>query len=114
MSTGIQTLIYPVRDVEQTKSPLRISLGTEPYVDAPYYVGFRSDGFEIGLDPNGHSQGMTGPVPYSEVSDIEETYDLLLKAGAEGVQDPKDVGQGKLIAYVKDADGNMIGIMHTP
>ena len=49
--------------MEQTKSLLTVTLGTEPYVDAPYYVGFRSDGFEIGLDPNGHSQGMTGPVP---------------------------------------------------
>jgi predicted enzyme related to lactoylglutathione lyase len=114
MSEGIRTLIYPVRNVEQTKSLLGIVLGTEPYVDTPYYVGFRTDGGEIGLDPNGHSQGMTGPVPYAEVADIKATYDLLIEAGAEGVREPRDVGQGKLIAYVKDADGNMIGIMHTP
>ena len=114
MSEEIRTLIYPVRNMEQTKSLLTVTLGTEPYVDAPYYVGFRRDGFEIGLDPNGHSQGMTGPVPYAEVADIEATYDLLIEAGAEGVQEPKDVGGGKLIASVKDADGNMIGIMHTP
>jgi len=48
------------------------------------------------------------------VADIKATYDLLVEAGAEGVQEPKDVGQGKLVASVKDADGNMIGIMHTP
>jgi len=114
MSGEIRTLIYPVRNIELTKSLLAVSLGTEPYVDAPYYVGFRSDGFEIGLDPNGHRQGMTGPVPYTEVADIEATYGLLIEAGAEGVQEPKDVGQGKLIASVKDADGNMLGIMHTP
>jgi predicted enzyme related to lactoylglutathione lyase len=114
MSDGIRTLIYPVRNIEQTKSLLGIVLGTEPYVDEPYYVGFRTDGTEIGLDPNGHSRGMIGPVPYAEVADINATYDLLIKAGAEGVQEPKGVGQGKLIAYVKDADGNMIGIMHTP
>jgi predicted enzyme related to lactoylglutathione lyase len=114
MSVEIRTLIYPARNIEQTKSLLGIVLGTEPYVDTPYYVGFRTGDTEIGLDPNGHSQGMTGPVPYSEVADIAATYDLLIAAGAEGVQEPKDVGQGKLIAYVKDADGNMIGIMHTP
>jgi hypothetical protein len=114
MSEGIRTLIYPVSNVEQTKSLLRIVLGTDPYVDAPYYVGFRTDGSEIGLDPNGHSQGMTGPVPFTEVADIKATYDLLIQTGAEGVQEPKNVGQGKLIAYVKDGDGNMIGIMHTP
>jgi predicted enzyme related to lactoylglutathione lyase len=114
MSGGIRTLIYPVTNIEQTKSLLGIVLGIEPYVDMPYYVGFRTDGTEIGLDPSGHSQGMTGPVPYTEVEDIEATYDVLIKAGAVGVQAPKDVGQGKLIACVKDADGNMIGIMHTP
>jgi hypothetical protein len=114
MSEEMRTLIYPVRKVEQTKLLLTITLGTEPYVDAPYYVGFRSDGLEIGLDPNGHSRGMTGPVPYTEVADIKATWDLLIEVGAEGVQEPKDVGQGKLVASVKDADGNMIGIMHTP
>lgn len=114
MSEGIRTLIYPVRNVEQTKSLLEVALGTEPYVDTPYYVGFRTEGSEIGLDPNGHKQGMTGPVPYTEVADIKATYDSLIEAGAQGVQEPKNVGQGKLIAYVKDADDNMIGIMHTP
>ncbi len=114
MSQGIHTVIYPVRNIEQAKSLLGIVLGAEPYVDTPYYVGFRADDSEIGLDPNGHSQGMTGPVPYIEVADIKATYDRLVGAGAEGVQEPKDVGQGKLIAYAKDADGNMIGIMHTP
>ena len=114
MSEGIRTLIYPVRNIEQTKSLLRIALGTEPYADTPFYVGFRTDGSEIGLDPNGYSQGMTGPVPYCEVADVQATYDLLLEAGAEGVQQPKDVGRGKLIAYVKDADGNMIGVMQEP
>ena len=114
MSGEIRTLIYPVRNVELTKSLLTVTLGAEPYVDAPYYVGFRSEGFEIGLDPNGHSQGMTGPVAFTEVADIKATYDLLVEAGAAGVQEPKDVGQGKLVASVKDADGNMIGIMHTP
>ncbi len=114
MSDGIRTLIYPVRNIEQTKSLLGIVLGSEPYVDTPYYVGFRNDGTEIGIDPHGHEQGMTGPVPYTEVADIKATYDRLIEAGAEGIQEPRDVGQGKLIASVKDADGNMIGIMHTP
>jgi hypothetical protein len=29
-------------------------------------------------------------------------------------QDVKDVGGGKLIAKVKDADGNVIGLMQSP
>jgi predicted enzyme related to lactoylglutathione lyase len=39
---------------------------------------------------------------------------MLLEAGAEVQQAIKDVGEGKLIAVVKDADGNSIGLMHTP
>ena len=114
MSEEIRTLIYPVRNVEQTKSLLGIVLGAEPYVDTDYYVGFRVGGTEVGLDPNGHRRCMTGPVPFTEVADITTTYDRLIEAGAEGVQAPYDVGAGKLVASVKDSDGNMIGIMHTP
>lgn len=114
MSEAVRTVIYPTTNVEQTKSLLRIVLGTDPYIDAPYYVGFRTEGYEVGVDPNGHKQGITGPIPFNEVDDIKSTYDLLIEAGAQGVQEPRDVGQGKLVASVKDADGNMIGLMHTP
>jgi predicted enzyme related to lactoylglutathione lyase len=114
MSEAMHTVIYPTKNVELTKSLLAIALGTEAYVDAPYYVAFRIGDTEVGIDPSGHQEGMTGPVPYTEVPDIDAAYQRLIDAGAEGVQKPRNVGQGKLIASVKDADGNMIGIMHTP
>jgi hypothetical protein len=38
----------------------------------------------------------------------------LLDAGAEVHQAVKDVGGGKLIASVKDADGNVIGLLQWP
>jgi predicted enzyme related to lactoylglutathione lyase len=38
----------------------------------------------------------------------------LLDAGAEALQAVKDVGGGKLIASLKDADGNVIGLMQSP
>ena len=75
-------------------------------MDEAYYVGFSVGGQDVGLDPNGHSQGMTGPVGYWQVDDIEETLTLLLDAGAKAQQAVKDVGGGKLIASVKDSDGN--------
>jgi predicted enzyme related to lactoylglutathione lyase len=83
-------------------------------MDAPYYVGFNVGGLNVGLDPNGHSQGVTGPVAYWEVDDIEKSRQGLLDAGAQAHQGVKDVGGGKLIAAVKDADGNMIGLMKWP
>ena len=39
---------------------------------------------------------------------------LLLNTGAQAQQEVKDVGGGKLIASVRDADGNVIGLIQSP
>jgi len=89
-------------------------LGVEPYVDEAYYVGFRVGDLAIGLDPRGHNQGMTGPVGYWQVDDIKKNLQLVLGAGAQLRQEVRDVGGGKLIATVTDADGNVIPIDPPP
>jgi predicted enzyme related to lactoylglutathione lyase len=66
------------------------------------------------LDPNGHKQGMTGPIGYVEVRDVRSGLQALIKAGGQVQQDVKDVGGGKLIATVKDGDGNIVGLMQSP
>lgn len=114
MIEGIKTFIYPVKDLARAKALYGRALGTEPYADEAYYVGFRVGDLEIGLDPNGHKQGMTGPVGYWEVSDIEKSLQVLLEAGAVTHQEVRDVGGGKLIASAKDADGNIIGLVQLP
>ena len=114
MLQGIRVFIYPVKDIAQAKTLYRTLLGLEPYADQAYYVGFRVGDQEIGLDPNGHNKGMTGPVGYWEVNDIKKSLQLLLDAGAQAQQEIQDVGGGKLIASVKDADGNIIGLMQSP
>ncbi len=111
MTSGIRTVIYPVKDLARAKTLYSKLSGVEPYADEAYYVGFRVGDQEVGLDPNGHSQGMTGPVGYWHVDDVEETLELLLEAGAEVEQAVRDVGGGKLIATVKDADGNVSGLV---
>jgi predicted enzyme related to lactoylglutathione lyase len=110
MAAGAQTIIYPVKDLAKAKALFDALLGVEPYADAPYYVGYKVGGQDIGLDPNGHKQGYTGPVPFVTVDDIKASLQSLVTAGAETVRDVTDVGCGKLIAAVKDADGNMIGL----
>lgn len=109
-----QTIIYPVQDLAKAKALFDALLGVEPYADAPYYVGYKVGGQDIGLDPNGHKQGYTGPVPFFTVPDIKAGLQSLVAAGAETVRDVQDVGGGKLIAAVKDADGNMIGLTQEP
>jgi predicted enzyme related to lactoylglutathione lyase len=111
MNQGIRTVIYPVKDIAQAKTLYRTLLGVEPYADEAYYVGFRVGDQDIGLDPNGHNQGMTGPVVYYYVSDIQQSLQALLDAGAHVQQEVKDVGGGRLTAWVKDADGNITGLM---
>jgi predicted enzyme related to lactoylglutathione lyase len=114
MTSGMSTVIYPVKDLAQAKTLFSELLGVAPYADEPHYVGFRVGDQEIGLDPNGHSQGMTGPVGYWEVDDIQKSFQLLLDAGAEVQQAINDVGGGKLIATVRDPDGNPIGLIQSP
>ncbi len=110
MNQGIRTVIYPVKDIAQAKTLYSKLLGIEPYTDEAYYVGFRVGDQEIGLDPNGHKAGMTG---YYHVNDIKKSLQLLLDAGAQAQQEVKDVGGGRLIASVKDADGNIIGLIQS-
>ena len=111
MTLGIRTIIYPVKDIARAKTLFSKLLGVEPYADEPYYVGFSVGDQEVGLDPNGHKQGMTA---YWHVDDIKESLQLLLDAGAQALQEVKDVGGGKLIASAKDADGNVIGLIQSP
>jgi len=114
MKQGVQLLVYPVRDIARAKALYRELLGVEPYADAPYYVGFRVGDQEIGLDPRGHAKAMTGPIGYVEVDDIQGRLKSLLAAGARERQGVTDVGGGKLIAWLEDADGNLIGLQQAP
>jgi predicted enzyme related to lactoylglutathione lyase len=114
MTAGVNTIIYPVKDIAPAKALFSALLEVEPYADEPYYVGFKAAGQDIGLDPNGHAKGMTGPVPYWTVTDIRSRLPALLDAGAELLQDVNDVGGGRLIAFVKDADGNLVGLLQDP
>ncbi|MCW2532162.1 MAG: hypothetical protein JWP62_1732 [Blastococcus sp.] len=109
MTTGMNTVVVPVRDLAAAKAVYSALLG-EPYTDQPYYVGFRVGEQELGLDPHGHAQGMKGPVGFWGVDDIEKTLAVLLEAGGTLAQPVRDVGGGMLIATVIDADGNPIGL----
>ena len=111
MNKGVKTVIYPVNDLAKAKALFSALMGKKPYLDEAYYVGFKVGDQDIGLDPHGHRHGMT---PYFEVDDIRKMLQSLLDAGAQTVEDVKDVGGGKLIASVKDADGNIIGLSQNP
>jgi predicted enzyme related to lactoylglutathione lyase len=108
---NIKVIVYPVQDLARAKTLYSTFLGVAPYADSPYYVGYKVDGIDIGLDPNAHGRGITGPVVYLQVDDIQQRLQSLLEMGAQELQAVTDTGNGRLIASVKDSDGNIIGLL---
>jgi predicted enzyme related to lactoylglutathione lyase len=107
----IRTITVPVKDIDAAKALYTTLLGVGPYIAQPNYVGFRPEGSpELGLDPNGHAQGLTGPVTYWYVPDAAAAVTALVAAGASEQLAVRDVGGGNLIARVRDIDGNVIGV----
>ena len=51
MAKSIKLLVYPVKDIGKAKTFYSEFLGVEPYVESPYYVGYRIGDLEVGLDP---------------------------------------------------------------
>lgn len=114
MIKGVSTFIVPVKDLARAKALYKELLGVEPNMDAPYYVNFHVGDLDIGLDPHGHAQGMSGSVTYFLVSDIKATVQGLTDNGAQIHQAVRDVGGGKLISTLKDTDGNIFGLVQLP
>ena len=108
---GIKTVLHPVSDLEKAKAVYTALLGVEPTADSAYYVGYDVGGQHIGLVPGGGPQGMTGPVSYWHVSDIEAKLAEVTAAGGTVKDAPKDVGGGRLVATFADADGNVLGVL---
>ncbi|GAA2745212.1 VOC family protein [Terrabacter aerolatus] len=109
--SAVNTLIYPVADLDAAKKVFGILLGAQPHTDESYYVGYNVDGQEIALDPNGHRRGLTGGTPYWSVADLGASLAALVAAGATVCQSATEVGGGRTVAVLADADGNMIGLM---
>ncbi|MCC6791020.1 MAG: glyoxalase [Thermomicrobiales bacterium] len=108
---GIKTVLHPVSDLAAAKAVYAAMLGISPQTDSPYYVGFDAEGQHIGLVPGGGAQGMTSPVAYWHVADIEAKLADLIAAGATVKEPAHDVGGGRLVATVTDLDGNVLGLI---
>ncbi len=108
---GIKTVLHPVSDLASAKQVYTALLGTAPQTDESYYVGFEAAGQHIGLVPGGGPQGMTSPVTYWHVPDLEAKLAEVTAAGATVKDAPRDVGGGRLVATVTDPDGNVLGLL---
>jgi len=111
MIPSLDVIVVPVRDLAAAKTLYTTVLGVPPSVDSEWYVGFDAGGRHVGLDPNGHASGMTGPVGFWRVPDIRAAVETLVAAGATVRQEVRAVGGGREVATLADADGNPIGLM---
>jgi predicted enzyme related to lactoylglutathione lyase len=108
---GIKTVLHPVTDLDKAKAVYTALLGIPPQHDAAYYVGYDAAGQHIGLVPGGASQGMTSPVAYWHVADIQAKLAEVTAAGGTVKDAPRDVGNGRLVATFTDPDGNVLGVL---
>ncbi len=111
---GAKTLLHPVSDLEKAKAVYTALLGQPPQHEAPYYVGYDVAGQHIGLVPGGGPQGMTSPIAYWHVPDIEARLAEVTAAGATVKEAPREVGNGRLVASFTDPDGNVLGLVQDP
>jgi len=105
MAQNIKLIVYPAKNLKEAKALFSAFLGVEPYVDGPYYVGYKLENLEVGLDPHGQAV-----ICYIDVVDIKKSLLTLVDAGWVIQQDIRDVGGGLLIAQIKDANGNTLGL----
>ena len=108
---GVKTVLHPVSDIGAAKRLYAALLGIEPQTDSEYYVGFDVGGQHVGLLPNGGPQGFTSPVAYWEAADIEAKLAEITAAGGTVSEAAHDVGGGRTVATVADADGNLLGLL---
>ncbi|MBV9445798.1 MAG: VOC family protein [Streptosporangiaceae bacterium] len=108
---GIKTVLHPVSDLERAKPVYAALLGVQPQADSSYYVGFEAEGQQIGLVPPGGQEGMTSPVTFWHVPDIEAKLAEVTAAGGAVKDAPHDVGGGRLVATFTDPDGNVLGLI---
>ena len=111
---GIKIVLHPVSDLAAAKAVYAALLGIPPQADSYYYVGFDAGGQHIGLVPGGGPQGMTSPVAYWHVSDIEAKLAEVTAAGGAVKDSPHEVGGGRQVATFTDPDGNVLGLLQDP
>lgn len=114
MILGLRTVIYAAPDLEKAKKFYSALLGTEPYFDMPFYVGYNVGGFELGLDPNKEGSGEGGSLAYWGVASMTPALEHAKSLGATVSNEPQDVGEGIIVASILDPFGTKLGLIENP
>lgn len=113
MYFGIRSVIYPAPDITAARNWFVSVLGTEPYFDEPFYVGFNLGGYELGLEAGASVED--GPISYWGVDSVDVALAALLEAGAVPRGDVLDLGDGLRMATVTlPNDAGIFGVIENP
>ena len=111
MLRSIKSIVYPSSNIEADVAFWTKVLGIEPYFNEHYYVGFKVDGYELGLDQNAIPEGISQPVTYWGIADIEEEVSRLVGLGMTLHEPIQELSSGVKIGKLKDASGYMFGVV---
>lgn len=109
---GLRTVIYPVTDLAAAKLWWSTLLGSEPYFDQPFYVGFEVAGYELGLLPE--ASPAEGALTYWGVESVQDAMDAAIALGAVEHTAANDVGEGIVTGSVLTSTGNVVGFIRNP
>ncbi len=113
---GLRTVVYHVDDLGRATDWYTAVIGSPPYFDEPFYVGFNIGGYELGLSPleDERPVDVGRVVVYWGVTDIDAALTRLLDLGATPNEDVQEVGGSVKVATVRDPFGNVFGIIENP
>ncbi len=116
MLEGLRSQIYQVADLAAAKAWYAELLGTPPYFDQPFYVGFNAGGYELDLQPRDDADAgqAKDAVTYWGVPDADAAHARLLVSGASEYQPVQDVGGGIKLGAVRDPQGGILGVIENP
>jgi catechol 2,3-dioxygenase-like lactoylglutathione lyase family enzyme len=109
---GLRTVIYPAPDLAAATLWWTDFLGTPPYFEEPFYVGFSVGGYELGLLPD--ADPASGALTYWGVDDVAIAVEGALNAGASEHGPATEVGDGIITATVQTPDGSIVGFIYNP
>ncbi len=112
MLTKLRTAIYHVPNLESAKKWYTQLLQKEPYFDAPFYVGYNINGFELGLDPDCNNL-ITGNNSYAlwNVDDLDATVAKIIELEGTLLKPIETVGENMRVAICNDPWQNCIGLI---
>jgi predicted enzyme related to lactoylglutathione lyase len=109
---GLRTVIHPVADLVGAKQWWSDLLGSGPYFDEPFYVGFDVGGYELGLLPD--ADPADGALVYWGVDDVDAAVADAVALGATVHVAASEVGDGIVTATVRSPQGFVVGFIRNP